>query len=208
MVKGVAPPAGAVDGIGQIMLNSSDSSSDAVRQSLSALMDGRADEASLDSAFAAWRSDAQARECWHAYHLIGDVLRSDELAVQPVRDAAFLAALRGKLAAEPVPMAPRRRHGERPWRQRLVAPAAVAAGFVAVAGVLVVLRGAAPQDGGQGALMAGGAAGEMVVVNRELIRDARLDRYLAAHRKVSNTASVQVPGAVVRSVDTVVLENK
>jgi sigma-E factor negative regulatory protein RseA len=190
------------------MLNSSGSSSDAMRQSLSALMDGRLDDASLDSAFSAWRSDAQARECWHAYHLIGDVLRSEELAAQPARDAAFLTALRGKLAAEPVPLAPGRLKGERGWRHRLVAPAAVAAGFVAVAGVLVVLRGAAPQEGGQGALVAGGAAGEMLVVNREVIRDARLDRYLAAHRKVSNTASMQVPGAVARSVDTVVLETK
>ena len=191
------------------MLNSSGSSSDdAMRQSLSALMDGRLDDASLDSAFSAWRSDAKARECWHAYHLIGDVLRSEELASQPSRDEAFLAGLRSKLAAEPVPLAPGRRSGqERGWRERLVAPAAVAAGFVAVAGVLVVLRGAAPQEGAGGALVAGGAS-EMTVVNREVIRDARLDRYLAAHRKVSNTASVQVPGAVGRSVDTVVLETK
>jgi sigma-E factor negative regulatory protein RseA len=190
------------------MLNSSGSSSDAVRQSMSSLMDGRLDEASVDGAVSAWRSDPQARECWHAYHLIGDVLRSDELAAQPGRDEAFLAGLRAKLAAEPVPLAPGRRQGQRAWHQRLVAPAAVAAGFVAVAGALVVLRGAAPQEAGQGALLAGGGAGDMVVVNREVIRDARLDRYLAAHRKVSNTASVQVPGAVVRSVDTVVLETK
>jgi sigma-E factor negative regulatory protein RseA len=190
------------------MLNSSGSPSDATRQSLSSLMDGHLDEASLDSAFSAWRSDAKARECWHAYHLIGDVLRSDELASQPARDEAFLTSLRSKLAAEPVPLAPTSLQGGRGWRQRLVAPAAVAAGFVAVAGVLVVLRGAAPQAGGQGALIAGSAGAEMVVVNRELIRDARLDRYLAAHRKVSNTASVQVPGAIARSVDTVVLETK
>jgi sigma-E factor negative regulatory protein RseA len=194
------------------MLNSSGSSSDdAMRQSMSSLMDGRLDGASLDSAFSAWRSDAKARECWHAYHLIGDVLRSDELAAQPSRDEAFLASLRSKLEAEPVPLAPGRHpagQGERGWRQRLVAPAAVAAGFVAVAGVLVVLRGAAPQEGAGGALVAGGTSGEMMVVNREVIRDARLDRYLAAHRKVSNSASVQVPGAVARSVDTVVLETK
>lgn len=191
------------------MLNSPGSSSDdAMRQSMSALMDGRLDDASLDRAFTAWRSDAKARECWHAYHLIGDVLRSDELAAQPSRDEAFLASLRSKLAVEPVPLAPGRHRVEpnaRGWRQRLVAPAAVAAGFVAVAGVLVVLRGAAPQEG---AVVAGAGSGEMTVVNREVIRDARLDRYLAAHRKVSNTASMQVPGAVARSVDTVVLEAK
>jgi sigma-E factor negative regulatory protein RseA len=190
------------------MLNSSGSPSDAMRQSLSALMDGRNDDPTVDGAFAAWRAHPEARECWHAYHLIGDVLRSDELAARPAHDEAFLVALRGKLAAEPVPLAPVRAEPPRRWRQRLVAPAAVAAGFVAVAGVLVVLRGAAPEDGGQAGRLAAGAPAETIVVNREIIRDARLDRYLAAHRKVSNTASVQVPGAVVRSVDTVVLETK
>ena len=77
-----------------------------------------------------------------------------------------------------------------------------------MAGVLVVLRGAAPQDGMGASLVAGGNGGEMTVVNREVIRDARLDRYLAAHRKVSNSASVQVPGAVGRSVEPAVLETK
>ena len=191
------------------MLNSSVSSSDdAMRQSMSSLMDGRLEDACIDGAFSAWRSDASARECWHAYHLIGDVLRSEELASQPLRDEAFLAGLRSRLAAEPVPLAPGRLPNGRGWRQRLVAPAAVAAGFVAVAGVLVVLRGAAPQEGAGGALVAEGGSGEMTVVNRDVIRDARLDRYLAAHRKVSNSASVQVPGALARSVDTVVLETK
>jgi sigma-E factor negative regulatory protein RseA len=189
------------------MLNSSGSPADAMRQTLSALMDGRVDQDTADSAFVAWRTQSHARECWHAYHLIGDVLRSDELASDPVRDEAFLTRLRGRLAAEPVPLAPVRKGVPRAWRQRLMVPTAVAAGFVAVAGVLVVLRGAAPQVSGDGAVLAGNA-GEVMVVNREVIRDARLDRYLAAHRRVANTASVQVPGAVVRSVDTVVLETK
>jgi hypothetical protein len=54
----------------------------------------------------AWRDDARARETWHAYHLIGDVLRSEELAHAPARDEAFLAGLRQRLAAEPAILAP------------------------------------------------------------------------------------------------------
>jgi hypothetical protein len=41
-----------------------------------------------------------------------------------------------------------------------------------------------------------------------LIRDARLDRYFAAHRQSGNGAAVQMPGGVVRSVDTIVLEDR
>lgn len=191
------------------MLNSSGSSSDAMRQSLSALMDGQADDAAVSNALSAWRSQPQARECWHTYNLIGDVLRSDELSASPARDEAFLVALRGKLAAEPVPLAPASREGERSWRRRLVAPAAVAAGFVAVAGVLVVLRGTAPLESGSAPLVAGTTTGGELttVANREVIRDARLDRYLAAHRKASNITPMQ-PGPVVRNVDNVVLESK
>lgn len=182
------------------MLNNSGSSSDAVRQSLSALMDGGTE--SLAGACDAWRSEREARECWHTYHLIGDVLRSEELAGEPARDAAFLMSLRERLAKEPVPLAPAA--GSR-WRQRLMAPVAVAAGFVAVAGVLVVMRVGAPEEVGTQAAAAGGAD---MVANGQLVRDARLDRYLAAHRKASNTVAVQLPGSVVRSVETVVLEPK
>jgi sigma-E factor negative regulatory protein RseA len=186
------------------MLNSSGSSSEAMRQSLSALMDGRPDGSGLDGACSAWPSQSHARECWHTYHLIGDVLRSDELATPPARDEAFLARLRGRLAQEPVPLAPSHERGR--WRQRLVAPVAVAAGFVAVAGVLVVLRVVSPEVA-EGVPVAAGE-GPQTVANGQLVRDAWLDRYLAAHRRVSHGAAVQVPGAVVRSVETIVLEPK
>jgi len=130
------------------------------RQAVSELVDGELTGAALAQACGAWRDDPEARAQWHAYHLIGDVLRSDDLASTAKRDAAFLAALRGRLADEPVPLAPQpllsnapapqgalvsgdgagavapRRRGQ--W---LVAPAAVAAGFVAVAAVLVLVRG-------------------------------------------------------------------
>jgi sigma-E factor negative regulatory protein RseA len=185
-------------------MNSSGSSSEAMRQSLSALMDGRLEADAVDRACSAWAAQPAVRADWHAYHLIGDVLRSDELAATPARDAAFLDSLREKLAKEPVPLVPRASR----WRQPLLVPAAAAAGFVAVAGVLVILRGAAPEGPAAAPTLASNPGGEVMVVNREVIRDARLDRYLAAHRKMSGTGSMQVPGAVVRSVDTVVLETK
>lgn len=145
--------------------------SSAARQWLSALADG--EEGAVPPAMAAWRDDPLARESWHLYHLIGDVLRSDDLAAAPARDAAFLAQVRTRLAAEPVPLAPAalapltpapaagrwRRLG---WR----APSAVAAGFAAVAASLVLLRpsgGPAPA----GAELAGvGAVGPGLAAQR------------------------------------------
>jgi len=179
------------------MLNRSEPS-DARRQQLSSLMDGDLTDADAAGACAQWRHDAQTRRDWHTYHLIGDVLRSDDLASAPAHDEAFLQALRQRLAAEPVPLAPApvpvpqvgngamaraRRRGS----QWLMAPVAVAAGFVAVVGMLVVTRVMAPEPATSPMLAAAGslpAAGASVV----LVRDAQLDRYLAAHRSLANGA--------------------
>ncbi len=189
------------------MPNRSDSP-DARRQQLSSLMDGDLSAGDAAGACQLWHQDAQARSDWHTYHLIGDVLRSDDLASAPARDAAFLQALRQRLAEEPVPFAPAplqapasvpvpqvangaaagsRRRG-RHW---LMAPAAVAAGFMAVAGVMVVTRVMSPVPDTQPVLAGAGslpAAGASAV----LVRSAQLDRYLSAHRTL---ASGTLPGA-------------
>ena len=180
----------------------------ALRCSLSVLMDGEAagDPASgsVEQACAYWGQDADARATWHAYHLIGDVLRSDELALAPARDEAFLRALRLKLAHEAVPLspaplrplplsaAPSSRAVTRSARWWM-APAAVAAGFVAVAGLLVVTRVFSPDAGG-GAVLAmspvggrdGGVLASDTLASGALVRNASLDRYLEAHRSLSN----------------------
>ncbi|HZF79889.1 MAG TPA: sigma-E factor negative regulatory protein, partial [Rubrivivax sp.] len=44
---------------------------------LSALVDG--DPQSVEAACDLWRDDPQARRAWHTYHLIGDVMRSEDL---------------------------------------------------------------------------------------------------------------------------------
>ena len=191
------------------MSNSADSNNQAARQSMSALMDGdSAGATSRDAAFALWRSDSNARASWHAYHLIGDVLRSQELASTPQRDEAFLLALRAKLAREPVSLAPKPSIARQRMRWPMVC-AVASAGFVAVAGVMVVTRSVAPTAVEVVTpLLASGAQPEVSVVSGKLIRDAQLDRYLAAHRRVANGVSVAVPGAIVRSVDTIAIDNK
>jgi sigma-E factor negative regulatory protein RseA len=182
------------------------------RECLSALMDG--DAQALGAACAAWRDDADARGQWHAYHLIGDVLRSEELAQSPAADASFLSALRVRLAAEPVVLAPAARPPAAAPRRRWLAPAAVAAGFVAVAGVLVVTQGllpsdsVAPQIAAAPAPVVRAAAVEPVLADSALIRDARLDRYLSAHKQYGGSSALGLPGGVLQRASTVAPEQR
>jgi sigma-E factor negative regulatory protein RseA len=74
---------------------------------LSALADGEADAGEVGRVCAAWAgAEAQTRRCWHAYQLIGDVLRSEDLASPPGRDRAFLERLNARLDDEPAMLAP------------------------------------------------------------------------------------------------------
>ena len=69
---------------------------DSTRERLSALADGELDAAAATALCASWGSDAQLRADWHAWHLIGDVLRSQDLASDPAGDGAFCAALHSR----------------------------------------------------------------------------------------------------------------
>lgn len=196
-------------------------------EQLSALADGELGETAAAQACASWRMDADMRASWHAFHLIGDVLRSDDLAADPARDAGFLAALRVRLDAEPVVLAPRPlqyaapvaqpalqlANGARGSRRSWMAASVVAAGFVAVASVVVLTRGPAALT--PDATLAQGAAGlksvsasapapastdpQVLVANGKLIRDVRLDRYLAAHKQFAGTSALGVPSGFLRS---------
>lgn len=141
-----------------------------VLQELSALTDGECEPGQLLSACDVWRRDGRARSAWHTYALIGDVMRSDDLASPAAHDAQFLQTLRARLAQEPVvlaPSAPPARPaesyvevpvqsarmlvagagGRATSRRGWVAPAAVAAGFAVVTGAMVVAMRSAPPEG-------------------------------------------------------------
>ena len=203
---------------------------------LSALVDGELEESSVGSACAIWREDEEVRESWHSYQLIGDVLRSEDLGSDATHDAAFLNAFRARLASEPVVFAPQplavsrlaaagpaalpsseARGRRRSW----TTSAAVAAGFMAVAGVLLFVR--APGPGPEVSALAGAtpevqsAAGlrvgasvtsspaalaadpQVLIANGKFIRDLRLDRYLAAHKQFAGSSALGVPSAFLRS---------
>lgn len=194
-------------------------------EQVSAAMDG--DAPATDAVAHAWKSQTTVRADWHAFQLIGDVLRSADCANPAPRDEALLRRVRERLAAEPVVLAPAAAAAPAANnRARWWAPAAVAAGFVAVVGLVVVQ----PQkDAGQGVAVTAAAPGSVMPVgqagfqSREaaaaapgtvltatpgasapvMIRSAELDRYLAAHKQFAATSAVPTPGVVVRSVSAV-----
>lgn len=187
------------------------------REYLSALADGqlRGDDFAAAMAFAA---DDDGCETWQVYHLIGDVLRSSDLA-QPA-NPAFLTRLRGELAKE--------RPTERlqvPLRVESVAsdlPEAanasvfrwkMVAGFASLAAVAAIgwtsfsqLQG----PGGAGAQLAVAperaavqTAPVVAVADAEgqqvMIRDPRLDELLAAHKQFGSTSALQMPAGFLRN---------
>lgn len=191
-----------------------------MREWVSAWVDGQPD--ALDEACRAWSSDAQARRVWHEYHLIGDVLRSEDLTSTAVRDEAFLLGLRQRLAAEPIVLAPAVQPaaasaGARPSSRRW-AVAAAAAGVMLVGGAVMSLdRLGSPVDMAGAPVSpkvatspqgipspASGALGDpqWQVVDGKMIRDARLDAYLRAHRG----GQAARPGAVSGRFENVVFE--
>jgi sigma-E factor negative regulatory protein RseA len=201
------------------MMSSGTGNESQVLERLSALMDGEADANALRASCDAWRDDTATRAAWHAYHLIGDVLRSEDLCSVPRRDRAFLATLHARLDAEPallVPPIDQAHKGAgtpRPSRWRAFgAPAAVAAGFVAVGGVMLVLRAPpsapppalaqaiVPQEQAVLAPSASLAAAEPAAPpSGQMIRDARLQQYLAAHKQFGGSTALGVPSGFLRS---------
>lgn len=214
------------------------------REILSALADGQATPTEAAQASAAWRGQPEARATWHAYHLIGDVLRSPE-ALAASDSERFLQRLRTRMADEPVVLAPQavqtaqtsqvRRHESavvvedntvQPLRRRMWAgPAAVAASFALIVGVLTSQVGApgAPGDiagatGGEQLPRSGTGWAEASVVSQPglslsaggsfsnrgdqvtglLPRDPRLDQAMTVQRPLPNPPSTfsEPPGLI------------
>lgn len=77
-------------------------------QVLSALVDGEVDGVLLDGLLAADDGGAQVLSSWHAYQVIGDVLRGNRVVAPAQAPGDFLAGVRERLRSEaaPVPVVP------------------------------------------------------------------------------------------------------
>ncbi len=190
------------------------------KERLSALADGELDPAGSSTSCEAWARDAALRADWHAWHLIGDVLRSEDLAADPRHDRAFCANLHTRLRAEPVVLAPAPARADAVQRRSRRgggwgAAGAVAAGVVLVVGTFAVVRPGGSLPTAQIAradlpspATASPAAGPdtdaaalpvAIVADSKIIRDAQLERYLEAHKQFAGTSALGVPSAFLRS---------
>jgi sigma-E factor negative regulatory protein RseA len=183
-----------------------------VALALSVLCDGEASSRQVDIALAAWSADAVSRQSWQDWHLIGDTLRSDELAQGRRSDEAFLGELRTRIAAEQA----------QPWRAARpawvpgglarrglrwtgMALAAGVVGVVALGGVWQLAPAVLEDTVLAQAFQAVGWSQDptaLQAADGALIRDAQLDAYLRAHR----AGAPALPGGATGRFETVALE--
>lgn len=173
---------------------------------LSSLIDGELDAQQAAAVLDALCSDAELQRRWSDLQLVGDALRSSEVAACHVD--GFGDRVRAALASEPTVLAPRR--GARPaWRRYSVPGLAVAASVAAIAFVAVpLLRAPSPDMMVQKQLPATApvvastaalAASQAEAKAAAAIANARaLDPYFAAHRELTGGSPLPRAAAYLR----------
>lgn len=195
------------------------------KEMLSALADGQLSGDALAQALDFSAQD-EGRATWQMYQLVGDVLRSPELA-RPVDNGDFLARLRTQLAHEAVPAASAPQAVPLPVQPVLATftpPAQAAndsvfrwkmvAGLASLAAVVTLVWSAVGGLGGVpvGAQMAvvptpAPVQGAAVAVadnqasQQVMIRDPRLDELLAAHKQFGGASALQLPAGFLRNAN-------
>jgi len=182
---------------------------------ISALADGQLMGEDFALALSVCDHDAEARERWEAYHLIGDVLRAPGMTA-PDRDAGFVRRLNARLAQEPALVAAtlstfapevtmpvgaagevqrREAANDSSLRWKLVA------GFASITAVAAIawnagsgLLSPAPQLARQEVPQ------QVLVVSDQgtMVRDARMQELLAAHKQFGGTSALQAPSGFLR----------
>ncbi|WP_420475268.1 sigma-E factor negative regulatory protein [Noviherbaspirillum sp. ST9] len=165
------------------------------QEKISALADGELPGEHIDIVLAALRNK-EGKADWDIYHQIGDVLRSDDMAVD--LSPGFSSRLSARLDAEPTIMAPalassgestgaasgaRMRRWALPSMAAATAMATVA--FFTTPQLMVALKNDATAPAVQ---MASGTDGSVVTASAPdgvVLRDPRIDDYLMAHQRIS-----------------------
>lgn len=186
------------------------------RELISALADGQLRGEAFARGIEAAATDPAAREAWHTYHLIGDVLRSGEMAGGTL-PGAFLAGLQLRLRQEPgltvqgpveatprvAVTAPQQAANDASFRWKLVAGLASVVAVAAIAWTAVGGLAGKPEQAQLAALPASEVASAGVVVPASatgvMIRDPRLDEFLAAHRQLAGASALQTPAGFLRN---------
>lgn len=178
---------------------------------ISALADGELRGAELDMALGALKVSPEAQAQWHAYHLVGDVLRSNADAPIGAFDESFMKRLRHGLQEPVSPMAarvdePPLQMPMRPsandalWRWKLIAGVSVLGVALTLGWQLMGDRSAV-----DGAVQLAQQSRPAVMAQPQLeqepvmIRDPRIDQLLAAHQQFGGTSALQMPAGFLRN---------
>ncbi|MGY6256721.1 sigma-E factor negative regulatory protein [Paraburkholderia caledonica] len=140
--------------------------------------------------------DGEDRAAWSSYHLIGDALRSDDLAVGSAASSAFLSGFAARLESEPHLLAPAAIPVTRrllALRRRVVPAFAVAAAAATLTWIVVPQLQGVPGGPGSTQVASVSSHGDAVqkvamasvpvAQDANIIRDAGLDQYLEAHQQ-------------------------
>jgi len=173
---------------------------------LSSLIDGELDAEEAAAVLDALCRDPELQRRWSELQLVGDALRSVEVAA--CHEDGFCERVRNALATEPTVLAPRR--PARPaWRRYSLPGLAVAASVAAVAFVAVpLLRAPAPDVMAQKQIPATAPAAVSTAVLASSQPEARaaaaianaraLDPYFAAHRELTGGSPLPRAAAYLR----------
>lgn len=184
------------------------------QDTISALADGQLHGAAFARAVEAVATDPQARQMWLTYHLIGDVLRSKELAhgsdrfVERVRDRLEQkSGIATDLIADSVRQSSAKDLSDKEnsaandpiFRWKLVAGFASLAAVAAIGWTVVGSLGAKPEQAQMA--VAPAASGTVLAASERgtMLRDARLDELLAAHRQLGGASALQTPAGFLRN---------
>lgn len=185
-------------------------------QRVSALLDGELEGEELAATLAYAAQEQQGRASWQLYTLVGDALRSSDLARPANPD--FLPRLRERLVQEnvrprsadrarPISAAPGAAANAAVFRWKLLAGLASLAtvaslGWTSLAG----LRGAdlaEAQLAQQAPAPERSSASTVVVADSQppqmMLRDPRLDELLAAHKQFGSMSALQMPAGFLRN---------
>lgn len=203
---------------------------DIPQDALSALADGQLRGEAFALAVERVAQQPEAQATWHAYHVVGDVLRSNDLAFC-ADDQGFLARFQSRMALEPV-LAPTANAinliaiaayessakalfyaqdksndvaaNTPSFRWKMVAGVASLLAVVAVGWNVAGGLGTVPT--GQQLAQSTPAAPPLQTVaqanatdadSQVMLRDARLDALMAAHKQFGGTSALQMPAGFI-----------
>lgn len=183
---------------------------------LSALADGQLSDEELAAVLKSCAGDGAAMGCWNTYHLIGDVLRSPAAVpgLMPiVGETGFASRLGARLAQEPafkampaqverlqVPAGivhhrgPASNDGSFRWK--------VLAGVASVAAVSAMAWNASGLMAPSAAPQLAQAPSPQILMTSPqgpVVRDARLEELLAAHRQLGTASALQESSGFLRN---------